>query len=178
MFKNTADEYGWLSKALHWATALFVVGLFALGFWMVELDYYSDWYQVAPFYHESFGILLILLLAIRAYWTLTNQSPAPLSTHSQFEKQAAKTIKYLLWGLMLLIVISGFLISTADFRAINVFGLFDLPPLFEAFDNQAELAGSVHKWLAYILIGLVLLHLLGAIKHHFVDKDRTLRRML
>ena len=73
MFKNTADEYGWLSKALHWATALFVVGLFALGFWMVELDYYSDWYQVAPFYHESFGILLILLLAIRAYWTLTNR---------------------------------------------------------------------------------------------------------
>ena len=178
MLKNSPEEYGWLTKALHWTTALLVIGLFVLGFWMVELDYYSDWYQTAPFYHESFGILLILILAIRAYWTLTNQSPAALPTHSNLERQAAKIIKYLLWGLMLLIVISGFLISTADFRAINVFELFDLPPLFEAFDNQADLAGSVHKWLAYILVGLVMLHVLGAIKHHFIDKDRTLKRML
>jgi cytochrome b561 len=83
----------------------------------------------------------------------------------------------LLYLLLFFIVVTGYLISTADNRGIEVFNWFVVPGFGEFFDHQADRAGLVHEWLAYSLIGLVLLHALGALKHHFIDKDATLKRM-
>ena len=91
---------------------------------------------------------------------------------------ASKIAKRLMTVLILVILISGFLISTADFRGVNVFDLIEIPPLFEAFDNQEDMAGQIHKWCAYVLIGIVVVHSLAALKHHFYDKDETLKRMI
>lgn len=75
-------------------------------------------------------------------------------------------------------MISGYLISTEDGRPIAVFGWFSVPALGALFDNQADIAGLVHEYVAYSLITLALLHAVAALKHHFFDKDHTLKRML
>jgi len=76
------------------------------------------------------------------------------------------------------LMISGYLISTADGRAIEVFNLISLPSLGELFTDQEDLSGIVHKYLAYALMVTVILHALAALKHHFIDRDNTLLRML
>ena len=75
-------------------------------------------------------------------------------------------------------MITGYLISTADGRGIEVFELITIPAYGAIIENQEDIAGLVHKWLAYLLIALASLHALAALKHHFIDKDNTLNRMI
>ena len=84
----------------------------------------------------------------------------------------------LMYVLMYLLLLSGYLISTADGRGINVFGLFTVPASISGLQNQADIAGEVHQWFAFTLIALVVLHVLAALKHHLVNRDQTLKRML
>lgn len=176
--KNGPHGYGWLSIALHWVMAIAVFGLFALGYWMVDLDYYSEWYRKAPALHKSIGISLLTLWLIRLVWRLIQTSPKASVAHKKWELKVAKTAHVLLYSLMLVIMLSGYLISTADGRGIAVFELITIPSLGEFFVNQEDIAGDIHEWLAYCLIGLATLHALAALKHHFIDKDDTLIRML
>jgi cytochrome b561 len=176
--KNNAEGYGWLSITLHWVMALTVFGLFGLGYWMVDLDYYSEWYRRAPSLHKSVGITLLFLWCFRLVWRLMQTSPKTIETHKPWEIQVAKFTHLLLYVLMLAIMFSGYFISTADGRGIEVFALFTVPSLGELFTNQEDVAGNIHEWLAYGILGLAVLHALAALKHHFVDKDRTLVRIL
>ena len=174
--KNTTQNYGWVAKSLHWMSAVVVIGMFASGWWMVELNYYSDWYRTAPFIHKSIGVLLLLLTLLRLCWKANNMSPDAVgNAFEQFMAKAAHTVLYLL---IVVICVSGYLISTADGRGIEVFNWFVLPSFGELFSQQADIAGLIHKFSAYGLMGLVLLHALAALKHHFIDKDNTLKRML
>jgi len=170
-------RYHWVSVLLHWLMALVIFGLFGVGFWMVDLTYYSAWYKTAPHYHKSVGIVLALLLLVRIGVLLKKGKPAALSSHSKIVQRASKATHVLLYLLLFFIVVSGYLISTADNRGIEVFNWFVLPGFGEFFPQQADRAGWVHKWLAYSLIALAVLHALGALKHHFIDKDATLKRM-
>ncbi len=176
--KNTSANYGCLAILFHWLTALMILGLFALGWWMVGLDYYSEWYRQAPYIHKSLGILLCLLMFIRFAWRQYNKQPTPEDTMSAAANTVVHYIHLVLYLLFFLIVTSGYLISTADGRAIEVFNWFDVPAIIINIPNQEDIAGEVHELLAWILMALVALHSLGAIKHHFIDKDRTLKKML
>ena len=178
MIKNTTGGYGTLSIVLHWLTALIVFGLFALGLYMTGLGYYHPWYHSAPWWHKSFGLLLFGLLLLRIGWSLYNVKPAPLAGHLPWERRLAAVTHRLLYLLLLLICISGYLISTAKGEGIEFFGWLLVPALLPAFDNQADIAGAVHYYLALSMIGLVLLHTAGALKHHFSDRDETMQRML
>ena len=75
-------------------------------------------------------------------------------------------------------MLSGYLISTADGRAIEVFGLISVPALGSLVENQEDIAGVFHKYAAYLLVTLAIMHALAAVKHHFIDKDQTLKRMI
>jgi cytochrome b561 len=94
------------------------------------------------------------------------------------EKRAAKLAHGVLYLLMLMIFLSGYLISTADDRGIDVFDWFTVPSMGELIDSQEDIAGLVHEYLAYTLIAMVVLHALAALKHHFIDKDNVLKRMV
>ena len=176
MLKNTAHAYGWVAIALHWLVALTVCGMFALGLYMVELTYYDAWYRGSLETHKAVGILLALLLLARLAWRLVNPRPRGLST-TPWENRLAHWMHWALYGLLLAIVVSGYLISTADGRAIEVFGLFQVPATLTA-EHQEDVAGEVHEILVWSLIILSALHALAALKHHVVNRDRTLRRML
>lgn len=165
-----------MARFLHWSSALVIIGMFALGLWMVDLNYYSQWYQTAPHWHKSIGILLAGVTLLRLFWKgLTN---APAIEGSELEKKAAQMGHLALYLLLVVIFVSGYLISTADGRGIEVFAWFTVPGAGELFAQQADIAGEVHFYAAWLLIFLATGHALAAIKHHVIDKDNTLKKML
>ncbi len=177
-FSNTRHQYGLTSVLLHWLTAVLIFGLFGLGLWMTDLGYYDPWYRTGPDLHRSLGVLFTALLLFRMLWRRLSPPPSPQPGHKNWEVKLAGLVHIGLYGLMLLIPISGYLISTADGRAVDVFGLFEIPALITEIDNQEDIAGAIHLWLTWLLIGLTALHALGAIKHQLIDRDGTLLRMM
>ena len=167
-----------MSILLHWLSAAIVIGLFGLGNWMTGLAYANKWYITAPFLHKSFGLTLFFIMLFRVLWRIGGPTPAPLPSHTGFERAAARLAHLGLYVLLFATMISGYLISTADGRAISVFGLFEVPATIAGLPGQEDIAGAVHYYLAVAVMALATLHALAALKHHFVDKDRTLRRML
>lgn len=178
MWRDSEQSYGWVAILLHWVVALGVIGLFALGVWMVGLTYYDPWYNRAPDWHRSVGMLLLGVLLLRFAWRLWLPRPAPEPEHKPWERVLGRAAHGLLNLLTLVVIVAGFLISSADGRPVAVFDWFSVPAPFDGFEQQESVAGDWHRWLAYVLIGLAALHALAALKHHFVDCDRTLRRML
>jgi len=178
MIKNTIHTYGLVAKTLHWVSAITIISLFFLGIWMVDLDYDHDWYYPAPHYHESFGILLALLIIFRLIWRWVNISPTPSITTSTLEKRIAHLTHIIIYLSILIILISGYLIPTSDNRGIEVFTWFTVPSLGELIDQQTDIAGKIHYWLSYGLMGLISIHVLAALKHHFINQDNTLTKML
>ncbi|TCS40458.1 cytochrome b [Reinekea marinisedimentorum] len=161
---------------IHWLSALVVIGMFALGWWMVDLDYYSQWYKTAPMIHKSIGILLVLVTLLRVLFKLIKAAPA--TTGKRYEVIAAKSVHLVIYFLLFVLFFSGYLISTPDGRGIEVFNWFTVPSLGELFPNQSDIAGRIHYYTAIILIGLAAVHAAAALKHHFIDKDDTLRKMI
>ncbi len=178
IWRNTHDHYGAVAIALHWLMAIAVVGLFALGLWMTGLTYYDAWYTTGPEIHKGVGVLLFLVLIARLAWRLASPPPKPLPTLSPLERRASGLVHGLLYVLLLATMLTGYLISTADGRPVDVFGIFAVPATLTGLPNQADIAGDVHLALAIATIALASLHALAALKHHWIDRDRTLLRML
>jgi cytochrome b561 len=178
MLRNTEDTYGILAVAMHWLVAVTVAGLFALGLWMVDLTYYSDWYRTAPAIHKGVGILLFGAVVVRLGWRAVGPRPSPVAGHAAWERRAAVIAHGTLYALLFAVMISGYLISTADGRSIDVFGLFSVSATVTGLPGQADVAGDVHFVLAVTLVTVAAAHALAALKHHLLDRDRTLLRML
>lgn len=180
-WRNSRDAYGLMAVLCHWLTAVAVVGLFILGLWMTDLDYYSPWYRTAPDIHRSVGVLLCILVVWRLAWRLATRQPVALPNHKPWEKVAARVTHVSLYALLFAMFISGYLITTAEGQALDVFKWFSVPALVTGGDlgvtNLEDRAGDIHEWVAYILILLAAAHGLAAIKHHVLDKDSTLVRM-
>jgi cytochrome b561 len=175
---NTSDRFGLVSILLHWVVVLTIFGLFGLGWYMVDLTYYDRLYNTLPAIHKSAGILLIFVFVFWVVWKMINLAPNPVEGSSRFEITAARLVHLGLSGLIALILLSGYLIPTAEGSGISVFGWFDVPATITSIPEQEDITGLVHKYLAYAIITLALLHAGAALKHHFINKDDTLRRML
>lgn len=176
--KNTISHYGWVTILLHWLVALVVIGLFGLGYWMVDLGYYDPWNKKGPDLHKSIGITLFFLMVLRVLWKKSQIKTQPLINHSNTEKKLGHFVHSFLYAALFVLMLSGYLISTADGRAIEVFQMVSIMSFGQLFTDQEDISGMVHKYLAYVLIFTVFLHALAALKHHFIDKDKTLLRML
>lgn len=178
MLKNSPYRYGSVAISLHWLMAIFIIVLFFLGLWMRTLGYYDPWYQRAPSIHKSIGILMFFLLSVRALWRMSNCIPAADSCLSPAEIKLSLWTHRAFYIVLLVIMISGYLISTADGRSIDVFGWFSIPALISNIEGQEDIAGAIHYWLAIIVIALATLHATAALKHHLINKDSTLKKML
>ncbi|MDI2173650.1 cytochrome b [Pseudomonas aeruginosa] len=177
-WRNTSSRYGVFSLFLHWGSALVVFGLFGLGLWMRELSYYDPWYHPAPALHKSIGILLAIALLVRIVWRFVSPPPPAPANHGPLTRVASKLGHLALYGLLLAVIVAGYLISTADGEPISVFGWFSVPATLSGLPDQADVAGEIHLYLAWALVVFAVLHALAALKHHFVDRDPTLKRML
>ena len=177
--KNTQNSFGFVGKSLHWIMAILLIGLFAVGTYMTDLDYYDSLYHTLPWWHKSIGLLVIGLLVFRFVWKLTNPAPKPLESHKKWEVFLAHVIQKLFYILIFLIGVTGYFISTAKGKGIEFFTFFEVPSITKSIEEDlADLIGDTHEVLATILIALAVLHALAALKHHFIDKDETLKRMI
>lgn len=138
---NSSSHYGLLSVFLHWSMALVIYAMFALGLWMVGLSYYDTWYHNAPEIHKSIGVMLMLALIIRLLWRVISPPPKPLSSYSAAVRISAVVAHWLLYSLLIAILFSGYLISTADGKPISVFGWFSLPALLTGAGEPGRFSG-------------------------------------
>ena len=178
MWRSTADRYGIIARLLHWSMALLLMVLFALGWWATELTYYDPLYRVIPDLHRSLGVLAALLIVLRLAWQLADRKPDPAAGAGPWQRLAARSGHLMLYLLMVLVPISGYLMSTADGRSIDMFGMFEVPALLSPSSGREEWAGRAHYLLAFGGAWLVLLHIAAALKHQFIDRDGTLRKMI
>lgn len=176
-WRNSSSHYGLVSIFMHWLVAVVVFGLFGLGYWMVGLDYYSSWRQTAPDLHKGIGLVLFAVMLARVLWRWFSPPPASLPNHGRMTRMASKLGHSFLYLGLFVLMISGYLISTADGRGIPVFGLFEVPASLTSIPDQEDVAGLVHEYLAWTLVIFAGVHALAAFKHHFIDRDRTLTRM-
>ncbi len=176
-WKNNSTHFGIVAVTLHWLVAVTIFSLFGLGLWMTGLDYYNSWYKQGPWLHKSIGILLFIAMLFRFCWRMITPPPAALSSYKSWEIRIANVTHLLLYGLLFAIMVSGYLISTADNRPIEVFNWFSIPATITSIPKQEDVAGLAHLVLACSVMGLVLLHTLAALKHHFIDRDGTLYRI-
>jgi cytochrome b561 len=173
--RDTKSGYGLPTRIVHWAMAVAIVGMYALGLWMVDLNYYSPYYQSAPDLHRSVGMLLLFVLIARFGWRLVNDKPGDEEL-SPVERYGARIVHWGFYPLLLALMVSGYFMSTADGRPIEVFGWFSVPALVQ--DKPMEkTAGEIHELLADITMFIVILHAAASLKHQFYDRSRILTRM-
>lgn len=177
-WRNSSNQYGLVSVAIHWLVAVAVFALFGLGLWMTGLTYYSEWYRTAPALHKSIGMTVFALMVLRVLWRLFSPTPGPLSAHSSAVRLFSRIGHALLYCGIFAVLASGYLISTAEGRGVSVFGVFEIPALVSGLPDQADIAGAIHLFMAWSLVVVAVLHALAAIKHHLFDRDDTLKRIL
>lgn len=178
MLRNTANHYGMVAIILHWLIALVVVAEFGLGLYMVTLNYYDDLYNMLPQLHESIGILLAVLLVARIFWAILNTTPEAGAGVSHWQHWLSRAVQLAMHGLLIAIVGCGYLWSTANGQPVVVFDWFSVPAIINPIAAQEDIFAFWHYWLAWWVIALAVLHAAAALKHHFIDQDQTLRRML
>jgi cytochrome b561 len=175
MIRDTPQGYGVVTRLFHWLMALVIVAMFALGWWMVRLDYYSPYYVSAPDLHRSVGLLLLMALLIRWAWRFGNVHPSD-DELSAFERLSSKIVHEGFYPLLAALMISGYFISTSDGRPIDIFGFVQIPSVI-VDKNLTDTAGYIHRVLAYITMALATVHAAAALKHHVSDHSSILRRM-
>ena len=178
MWRNGSDRYGLVSIGFHWILALAMLGLVALGAWMVGLTYYDPWYNRSLALHKAFGILVLVLALAKFGWRIGDRSPGFGPEVKAYERAGATAMHWLLNAAIVLLPVTGYLISTSEGAGIDIFGFFEVPALFEVSEGTRELAIEIHYYLAYGVLALVAVHAGAALKHHLVDRGSTLRRML
>ena len=179
---DTRDKLSSMTIFLHWIVGVLMIGLLATGVYMVETEGYwlYDW-------HKSFGVTIALFVIWRVLWRIKNGWPEHVGDYTSFEQVTAKLVHWLLITGTVLMPISGFLMSSMGGHGVAVFGweLFHHNPdpadPNKVIPINGAVAGTAHSlhWIAgYCMIAGVVLHVVGAVKHHAMDKDGTLRRML
>ena len=175
--RSTTTNWGLGVRVLHWSMALLLVGMLALG--MVMVDYpLSLWKLKLYAFHKALGFSLFLLVAVRLFWRLVDSRPTPPDEVSARYRSLARVAHVALYGLMILLPLTGLLYNSAAGFPLNWFGLAKIPALIEANEAVQLWAGTAHYTLGLLLSVLVLLHVAAALRHHFLLRDGVLRRML
>ncbi len=179
---DKADKLSKITISLHWITAVVIIGLCVAGVYMTRAEAWA----VYPL-HKSIGVLVFFVAFLRVIWRIREGWPAAAANYSQIERRMAKIVKWVLIMATLALPITGMLFSGASGHGFGIFGLEIVPSQHMPGDPAqvlaysefwAETGASLHQATAYILIAAILLHLAGVFKHHFIDKDATLKRML
>jgi cytochrome b561 len=162
---------------LHWLSALMIVLSFTLGLSMVDLPLSPkklQWYS----WHKWMGVTIFMLIALRLFWRLGHPAPPLPVDMPRWQKNAAHVTHLVLYTLLLLIPLSGWFRSAAAGVQVVYLGVVPLPNPISVDKPLGEQLKLLHMVLNYLMAALVLTHVAAALKHHFIDKDDILARML
>jgi cytochrome b561 len=170
------QRYHAVLRLLHWFIAITIIGLFAVGLYMTGLEKENALRPTMYGLHKSFGALLLSLVVLRIVVRFATAIPPMPLRFAKWERGLAHVVHFVLYCLMIGVPLSGIFMSNSWGHGVSMFGL-ELPRLFPENRDIAPLSSEIHEILAFTIIGLVVLHALGVIKHRFVDKHDILYRM-
>jgi len=171
-----SQRYDNIAIAFHWLLALMLIGSFGVGLYMSGLPFSIQ--RVKLFnYHKWAGMTILGLTLLRLLWRLSH-APPPEAAGPRWQQRAAKATHAAMYLLCLAIPMVGWAYSSAAGFQIVVYGVLPMPNLLMVDPDLAEAIKPWHGWLAYALAALVALHVAAGLKHHFVDRDGLLQRML
>ena len=175
LWKNTPGRFGLFTKSLHWVMAVLIIGLLALGLYLANVKI-----PIAQLYlygwHKAAGTAALTLAILRILWVLYSRPPKPLG-ETGWHRIAAKAAHGMLYLLMLVVPLSGWIASSATGFEMSFFGLFPIPFIAPVSENIEDTFFAIHHFATRGLIALLLLHMAAALHRQFVKKDGTLRRM-
>lgn len=174
---NTPSRWGAGAQLLHWLMAAGILTAMVLGWVMVNLPMGALKFELYAL-HKSLGFTLLLLVLLRLFWRWINVTPALPQDLPRHERVLAKGTHRLLYALMLLMPLSGYTINSAANFPLNVFGLVQIPNWTPESETLETIASNFHLGFFWGFAILLLLHIAGALRHHFILRDDTLRRML
>lgn len=170
-------SYTGVAKFFHWGMALIFAGLMALGFVMTDMPLSPEKLQYYS-WHKWAGVSVFMLVWLRLSWRAFNPPPAYPATMSPLVQRLAHAGHAALYGLMIVIPLSGWLLSSAKGVPTVWFGLIPLPDLLDKDKALGPLLHEVHELLNYLLLFLLAGHAAAALKHHWLDRDDIFKRML
>lgn len=170
-------RYTTTAISLHWLIAIGIAGTFSLGLYMHELPLSPTKLQLYS-WHKWAGVSLFALIVVRLLWRATHAAPPLPAQMPALQRLAANATHWALYALMVAVPLSGWLMSSAKGFQTVWFGVLPLPDLVAKDAALGDLLQDVHEALNLTMLGLVLLHAVAALKHHFIDRDDVLTRML
>jgi len=177
MLQNTERTWGIVAKSLHWLIAILILGQLVLGAVAHEA-------RVSPLkldlfvWHKSIGVTILLLVILRMAWRLANPPPAPPPDISVWEERLAKAGHRLLYLLMVVVPLTGWWVSDTSRIPFRLFWAVPVPDILAPNREASKLAADAHGMLTKLLLIVIVVHLLAALRHHFLLRNDTLLRML
>ena len=170
-------RYTNVAIGLHWLIGLMILVSLSVGLYMVDLKLSPTKLQLYS-WHKWAGVTIFMLVLIRCVWRITHAAPPLPDAMPRWQRIVAESTHYLLYALMIAIPLTGWLMSSAKGFQTVYFGVLPIPDLLDKNKELGETLNVVHRYLNYTMIGIILAHIGAALKHHFIEKDDILRRML
>ena len=172
----TATRYSTTAIVFHWLLALMIVVSFGVGLYMTSLPFSPARLKLYN-WHKWAGVTILALSALRLLWRLFNRPPADVAMPA-WQRQAAHVTHWGLYALFFAVPLVGWAYSSAAGFPIVLYGTFPLPDFVMPDKELAEAIKPWHRNLSYLLAALVVAHVAAALKHHFIDRDGLLLRMM
>lgn len=176
-FRNTAERYGAVAQTLHWLIVALIVVQVTTAFLADDMPFGPHKAAMLG-RHKSFGMTILMLMVLRLGWRFANPSPRLPAATKPYERGLAKITHYALYAILFAMPLSGWVLSAAKNFPVSWFHLFTWPNPVAPDADLAEGMEELHETLAIVLGVTVTLHILAALRHHFLLKDDVLKRML
>jgi cytochrome b561 len=175
-FRNTTRSWGSLSKAFHWLIVLLIINQWWIAERADELKGLANLEALGT--HKSFGMTILMLAVLRLLWRLMNPTPELTSETKPWERALARISHVSLYVLIFAMPLTGWMMSSAKNYPVSWFKMFQFPDLVAPAEQTFHQMLDLHHLLFKVLVGVALLHVAGALKHHFIDRNDVLKRML
>ena len=178
MIGNSKSSWGSVSRWFHWGLGLAIILMIAYGWWMNHIPARADKFFYRSI-HANIGYVILLLMALRLIWRAFNPVPAMPPEMPRWQRIAASINHWILYAVTFLVIMLGWAHSGARTQSYSDwFGLFRVPQITSPDKEAARAYEDRHIFFAYVLLALIVIHLLAALWHHFVRKDRVAARMV
>jgi len=175
-FKNSREEWGSASKALHWLVVVLVLLMAWIGLRMEDMPNGPD--KIATYAtHKSIGITILALVLVRLAWRFYAGAPDAVPGTPRLQERVASLTHWALYALLLAMPISGWVLNSASGFPLQWFALFNLPAIAGRDHDLHEVAEDLHEWLFWAMVTLAVVHAAAAFYHHLFLRDATLSRM-
>ena len=173
--RDSFEKFSGVTVSLHWIIAIGMIAMLAFGLVLEEMPRSPDKGELIGI-HKSIGVLILFVAAIRVVWRYMNHFPQPLTPMTGWQHTLAKVAHWFLLLGTIFMPVSGIMMSVGAGYPVNIFGMPFIPG-GEENKTLGQIGGVIHGLGGKLLILFVLLHVVGAVKHQFIDKDGTLSRM-